>query len=125
MTKTFEVTLSIKPRVKIHNPEKLVSFVCDRSSPFCQSFYTYSDINDFADSFLLQFHYEQKEFRKIGDDENYAYYKFVEGYGRFKEVSYGKWVLANEDTINDMGLIEVFIDNDGDLEVEWTSTEVD
>lgn len=122
--KKFEVTLSVKPEVTIHNPEKLESAVCNKESDFCKSFYTYSDIADFVDSFSLQFYYEHKNFEKRDGDSDYSYYKFVEGYGDFKEVSYNKWVLISQRTIDEMGLIEVYLDNDGDLEVEWSASEV-
>lgn len=122
--KAFEVVLSVKPKVKIHNPEKLVNAVCNKNSPFCKAFYTYSDIEDFADSFCKQFYYERAEFKKLNGDKDCHYYKFVEGYGRFKQDDSGLWSLVTQETIEEMGMIQIEFDNDAELEVEWGATEV-
>lgn len=122
--KKFEVTLSVKPQVTIHDPDKLESVVCDASSSFCQAFYTCGDLSDFVDSFSKQFYYETKESRKLSDDEGYSYCKFVEGYGLFKQADSGVWSLIDEDTIKEMGLIEIEFDNDSELEVDWSAQEV-
>ncbi|WP_210498944.1 hypothetical protein [Vibrio crassostreae] len=120
--KEFEVTLSIKPRIKIHNPEKLEGVVCNNTTGWCDSFTTHGSIEDFIDEFSLQAHMTHRSFERV--DGRYTYVMFIEGIGRFYDYNEGWFKLADKENIEEFGQIEFFFDNDFDLEVDWSAKEV-
>ena len=120
--KEFEVTLSTKPRIKIHDPEKLENVVCNNATGWCSVFSTYNDIEDFIDCFAKQAYFENRSFKKVGDSHTHT--KFIEGFGLFYDYKNGWYKLADEKNIEEFGQIEFYFDDDFDLEVDWPASEI-
>lgn len=125
MSKTYEVTLAVKPRITVEDVDKLVEVVCDNSTGWCEVFNTYNDIEDWVDCFSYQFWNTPSEFKKDNEDKNdhsYSYVKFVEGYGTLKEIYNGEWELQGEKSVEEFG--NIFVKVDDNLEVDWSASEV-
>ncbi len=123
--KKFKLTLSIEPEFKIHDCEKLKSIVCDNKTGWCDVFNEYENVENFINSHAAMAFIAHRSFRKAENEDKGHYYMHIEGLGEFKQ-DRGTlwWKLNNEDTINEMGMIEFFFDNDFDLDVEWSAQEV-